>query len=74
MKANLKYELMGSTECSCVPDIDQIDINFKMETCRKRVREKASVPVNKISEEEISGLYEKGYGLVTNICKYDFDA
>jgi len=49
-KTNLKFEIMGKTEHSCVPDIAQIDGNRKMEACRKRIREEVSVPVNKIFE------------------------
>ena len=66
IETNLKKETMGKTEHSCVLYIAQIDICHKMETCRKRVREEISVPINKIFEEEISGLYEKGYDLVAN--------
>ena len=61
---------MEKTEHSCIPDIAQVDINRKMETCRKRVREETSIPVNKIFEEEILGLHEKGCDLVANIPKY----
>ena len=71
IKTHLKYEITENTEHSCAPCIAQIDINRKMRTCRKRVREEISVPVKKIFKEEISGLYEKGYDLVANIPKYE---
>ena len=62
---------MDKTEHSCVPDIAEIDVNRKMETCRKRVREEVSVLVNKTFEEEISGLYDKGYDLVAQSQAWD---
>ena len=40
-----------------------------MELCRKRVLEEIIVLINEIFEEEISGLYGKGYDFIANIPK-----
>jgi hypothetical protein len=36
---------------SCVPNLDGMEVKVKMENCRKRARENASVPVRTIYRE-----------------------
>jgi hypothetical protein len=38
--------------------------------CRRRAREEVFVAVHKISTEELSGIYAKGYDIKTEIPKY----
>ncbi|XP_055928166.1 uncharacterized protein LOC129959372 [Argiope bruennichi] len=70
IKTNFQYEVLKKTEHSCVPNVAEIEVKRKLETCRKTVREETSVPVPRIFQEEFSELYQKGYDFVTKIPTY----
>ncbi|GFX81119.1 putative transposase [Trichonephila clavipes] len=66
---NFQYEVLQKTEHSCVSNVAEIEVYRKLETCRKRAREKTLVPVPQIFQE-LSELYKKVYGFVTKIPTY----
>lgn len=73
LSTDLEYRVIskGRVEHSCVPDQAEIEVKITYETCRKRVREETSVPVNIIYKEEYSKIYSKGLNFVTKVPKYD---
>ncbi|GFR21925.1 FLYWCH-type domain-containing protein [Trichonephila clavata] len=66
----LEYEVLKKTEHSCVPNVAEIEVKIKLETCKKRVRDETSVPVLQIFQEELSELYQKVYDFVAKIPTY----
>jgi hypothetical protein len=65
LKNNLRYEILGKAKKSCVPNLAEIEVRVKLGNCRRRTKEKLSVPVHTIYKEELSDLYAKGCDMVT---------
>ncbi|GFR13625.1 MULE domain-containing protein [Trichonephila clavata] len=53
-----------------MPNVAEIEVKMKLETCKKRARDETSVPVPQIFQEELSELYQKGYDFVAKIPTY----
>lgn len=70
IKTNFQYEVLKKTEHSCVPNVAEIEVKRKLDTCRKRAREETSVPVRQIFEQELSEIYQKGYDFVAKTPTY----
>jgi len=65
LKNNLRYKILGKVKNSCVPNLAGIEGKVKLGNCRRRTKEKFSVPVHTIYKEELSDLYSKVCDMVT---------
>ena len=48
METHLQYEILSKTGHSCIPKLAGIEVQVKLENCRKRSREDMSVTVHAV--------------------------
>lgn len=70
LKTTIQYEVLQQMAHTCIPNVAEVEVKKAIINCKKRVRDKVSVPVNVIYQEEFTSIYSKGYDLVAEVPKY----